>query len=276
MTKRNQIKKMVTTGSKIKRAASKLGFTKFDVINLGIPPKINESVNKNTLNTAYIPNGADNLFPQFLAEVKRQSPTHRAILGQKKIISMGKGFETESERGRIFIDNVNVGESLREVYGRLLDDYYSFGNAYLQIVRHKGGINLYHIDSTKCRIGKNQEEVFIHPDWSLYQQSRKEMVVVPLYPNFDNNTSIVQFKDYEPTFNYYGLPDFVAALEWCAIDYQLQKYNHTKFENNFMPSCIVEINGDMGEAEAEKLVKDAQQKWLFGRQEHFETVKYFF
>jgi len=151
---------------------------------------------------------------------------------------------------------------MREVYGRLMDDYYSFGNAYLQIVKYEGGINLFHIDATKCRVSKDQEHVYIHSDWAKYGTSKEETVVVPTYPRFEKNTSIVHFKDYEPTFNYYGLPDFVGALEgWLQIDWELQTYNHSKFKNNFTPSAIVEINGDMGEQEAEKLVKDAQQKW---------------
>ena len=82
-----------------------------------------------------------------------------------------------------------------------------------------------------------------------------------MFPKFEQNRAIVHFKDYEPTFSYYGLPDFVAALKWLNIDHLLQQYNNTKFENNFMPSAIVEINGDMGQDEAEQLVKEAQQKW---------------
>ena len=255
-------KKKHTTTQKIKTAANKLGFTKFDVINLGVPEKIRESVDLKSIRTPFIPFGDDNLFPQFLAEVQRQSPTHRAILGQKKILSIGKQFHSESEAVQSFINDANSdGESMREIYGRLMNDYYSFGNAYLQVVKYEGGINLFHIDATKCRVSKNQEHIWIHPDWAKYGSSKKDAVVVPVYPHFEKNTAIIQFKDYEPTFNYYGLPDFVAALEWLAIDWELQNYNHTKFKNNFTPSAIVEINGDMGEEEAEKLVKDAQQKW---------------
>jgi len=160
-----------------------------------------------------------------------------------------------------FVDNVNTGESLREVYGRLISDYYTFGNAYLQIVRHKSGVNFYHIDATKCRIGKDKKNIYIHSDWANYNATKKDQVIVPIYPEFKNNTSIVHFKDYEPTFTYYGMPDFIAALRWLSIDHLLQSYNNTKLENNFMPSAIVEINGDMGEEEAETLVKDAQAKW---------------
>lgn len=250
-----------TTAQTIKKAASKLGFAKFDIINLAIPERIDEVVNQRGIQTPYVPFGTDNLFPQFLAEIKRKSPTHRAILGQKKILSIGQEFHSESENLVRFIENVNIDESLREVYARVIDDYYAFGNCYLQIVRHKGGINLYHIDATKCRVSKDQEYIYIHPDWSQYQSTKKDTVIIPVYPKFEKNTAIIHFKDYEPTFNYYGLPDFCAALEWIGIDNHLQKYNLTKFENNFTPSCIVEINGDMGEAEAEELVKEAQQKW---------------
>tara|TARA_R110000822_G_scaffold141400_2_gene279242 strand:- start:372 stop:1607 length:1236 start_codon:yes stop_codon:yes gene_type:complete len=255
------MKRSKKTTETIKTVAAKKGFTKFEVFNIGVPEKIRENVNLKSIKTPFIPFGEDNLFPQFLAEVKRQSPTHRAILGQKKILSMGKDFFSTNPAVEEFIKDVNTGESMREVYGRIIDDYYSFGNAYMQIVRHEGGINLFHIDATKCRISKNQKHIYIHPDWAVYGSTKEDAVIIPVYPDFENNTSIIQFKDYEATFNYYGLPDFVAALEWLAIDWELQNYNHTKFKNNFTPSAIVEINGDMGEEEAEKLVKDAQEKW---------------
>jgi len=58
------------------------------------------------------------------------------------------------------------------------------------------------------------------------------------------------------------LPDYIAALEHIAVDYEIGKWNHTKFKNGFQPSAIVEINGDMGEEEAKKLVREAQKKFV--------------
>ena len=249
------------TGQQIKDAAAKIGFTKFDVLNLSVPTSIDEIKGNNASNEPYVPFGSNNLFPEFLAEITRKSPTHRAILGQKKILSVGKEFQSEDQRLMEFVDDVNTGESLRDVYGRLMFDYYTFGNAYLEIVKHKAGVNLYHIDATKCRISKNHEHVYIHPDWTNYTSTKKDQIIIPMFPNFENNRAIIHFKDYEPTFNYYGLPDFVSALRWLNIDHLLQQYNNTKLEQNFMPSAIVEINGDMGQDEAEELVKEAQQKW---------------
>jgi len=89
--------KKTTTKTKLNKAGEKLGFTKFDVINLTVPQSIEEVTNSQGINTPYIPFGANNLFPDYLAEVTRKSPTHRAILGQKKILSVGKEFQAENE-----------------------------------------------------------------------------------------------------------------------------------------------------------------------------------
>jgi len=257
MSKKN--KTLTNLQKATKKAESR--FTKFDIINLSIPEKINEDVNLHQIVTDYIPFGVDNLYPQYLAELKRQSSTHRSILAQKKTYSTGNGWNTENDNLIEYLDKVNPDESFRYVYGNVIDDYYSFGNAYIQVVKFKGGINLFHIDATKVRIGKEQENCFIHPDWSQYESTRGDTVILPLYPKFKGNVSVIQFKDYEPTFNYYGLPDYCACLEHIAIDFEIGKYNHTRFKNNFQPSAIVEINGDMGEKEAEELVKQATDKW---------------
>ena len=234
----------------------------FGVFNLAIPEDVREPQDLSKVNTDFIPFGTDNLFPQYLAELKRQSSTHRSVLAQKTIFTSGAKFVTNNEELKDFIRNVNAdGESLRDVYKKLSDDYYSFGNAYLEGVVYDGGVNFYHIDSTTVRIAKNKKGVLIHPDWKNYITQKDKMVSIPLYPNVKSNRFVVQFKDYEPTFTFYGLPDYIASLEHIAVDYEIGKWNHTKFKNGFQPSAIVEISGDMGEDEAKQLVQEAQQKF---------------
>tara|TARA_R110000765_G_scaffold108038_1_gene198980 strand:- start:2359 stop:3186 length:828 start_codon:yes stop_codon:yes gene_type:complete len=91
---------------------------------------------------------------------------------------------------------------------------------------------------------------------------KDKLSIIPLYPEMSGSRFVMQFKDYEPTFQFYGLPDYVAALEHIAVDYEIGKWNHTKFKNGFQPSAIIEINGDMGEEEAKKLVREAQKKFV--------------
>ena len=235
----------------------------FGVFNLSIPEHIEEPQDLSKVRTKFIPFGTNNLFPQYLAELKRKSSTHRSVLAQKTIFTSGAKFVTNNDDVKEYIKDVNAdGESLRQVFKKLADDYYTFGNAYLEGVLYDGGLNLYHIDATTVRASKDKKEVYIHPDWAKYNTMKDKLSIIPLYPSVKRNRFILQFKDYEPTFQFYGLPDYVAALEHIAVDYEIGKWNHTKFKNGFQPSAIVEINGDMGEEEAKKLVREAQKKFV--------------
>tara|TARA_R100001443_G_scaffold4411_1_gene12934 strand:+ start:4075 stop:5406 length:1332 start_codon:yes stop_codon:yes gene_type:complete len=235
----------------------------FGVFNLAIPEHIEEPQDLSKVRTKFIPFGTNNLFPQYLAELKRKSSTHRSVLAQKAVFTSGAKFVTNNETVKEYIKDVNAdGESLREVYKKLADDYYTFGNAYLEGVLYDGGLNLYHIDATTVRMSKNKKEVYVHPDWAKYNTMKDKLSIIPLYPNSRSSRFVLQFKDYEPTFQFYGLPDYIAALEHIAVDYEIGKWNHTKFKNGFQPSAIIEINGDMGEEEAKKLVREAQKKFV--------------
>ena len=235
----------------------------FGVFNLSIPEHIEEPQDLSRVRTKFIPFGTNNLFPQYLAELKRKSSTHRSVLAQKAVFTSGAKFVTNNETVKEYIKDVNAdGESLRDVFKKLADDYYTFGNAYLEGVLYEGGVNLYHIDATTVRMSKNKKEVYVHPDWAKYNTMKDKLSIIPIYPNIKGSRFVLQFKDYEPTFQFYGLPDYVAALEHIAVDYEIGKWNHTKFKNGFQPSAIIEINGDMGEEEAKKLVREAQKKFV--------------
>jgi len=235
----------------------------FGVFNLSVPQNIEEPQDISKIRTKFIPFGTNNLFPQYLAELGRKSSTHRSVLAQKTIFTSGAKFVSNNEDISEYIKDVNAdGESLRMIFKKLASDYYTFGNAYLEGVLYDGGMNLYHIDATTVRMSKDKKEAYVHPDWAKYNTMKEDLNIIPLYPEVKGNRFILQFKDYEPTFSFYGLPDYVAALEHIAVDYEIGKWNHTKFKNGFQPSAIVEISGDMGEEEAKKLVDQAQKKFV--------------
>ena len=82
-----------------------------------------------------------------------------------------------------YIKDVNAdGESLRMIFKKLADDYYTFGNAYLEGVIYDGGLNLYHIDATTVRMAKNKKEVYVHPDWAKFNTMKDKLSTIPIYP----------------------------------------------------------------------------------------------
>tara|TARA_R110000744_G_scaffold89619_2_gene174196 strand:+ start:6701 stop:7993 length:1293 start_codon:yes stop_codon:yes gene_type:complete len=244
------------------------GVVAFDVLNLTTQRNVAEEKNLDKLQFDYIPFGENdqNDFPHHLADLKRKSSTHRSILAQKVIYTVGNGFLTENEPLLQYLTQSNAnGNTFMSVWSNIIDDYYTFGNAYYEIVTYDGGVNIYHIDATKVRIAKDKENVIVHPDWTEYNQRKELAVVIPFYPAFvkegGNKRSVIHIKDYEPEFDYYGLPDYVAALEDISVNYEIGRWNNTKFKNHFQPSSIVEINGDMSDEEAEAFVEEARSKF---------------
>lgn len=253
--RQNQKPKKQKTKTQIK---SNFG-AKYAFVNLSTPQVNPEVKDLDRLREDWMPFGKDNLFPQYLAELKRQSSTHRSVLAQKTTFTTGAGFSTENEELKAFIEDVNAnGESLKDCFKKLADDYYTYGNAFLEGVIYDGGINFYHKDASTARLSKNKNHVYFNPDWANYKRNKDKTQRIPIYPNIASSRFIIHYKDYESTFNFYGLPDYVAALEHIAIDYEIGKYNHTAFKNGFSPSAIVTVNGDFGEAEAEKFVETAK------------------
>lgn len=264
MTKRERDSKgryvASATSDTIRRKAS--GRVKFDIVNLAPMPKFAE-VSREISSKEFYKFGDDNLFPQYLAELKRKSSTHRAILSQKATYTAGSKITTINAELEEYIKEVNPNaQSLRNLFRLVVDDFYTFGNAYIEFVEYEGGCNMYHVDSTMVRVGKNMESVYINPDWKYYNLEDKEVRKIPMFPNFKNGRSILMFKDYESGFQRYGIPDYIAAAESGSIeiDYLIQKYNRSKFENGFMPSAIIEIDGSMSDEEAEELISLAQDK----------------
>ena len=253
--RQNQKPKKQKTNTQIK---SNFG-AKYAFVNLSTPHISTEVKDLDRLREDWMPFGKDNLFPQYLAELKRQSSTHRSVLAQKTTFTTGAGFATDNEELKGFIEDVNAnGESLKDCFKKLADDYYTYGNAFLEGVIYDGGINFYHKDASTARLSKTKTHVYFNPDWANYKRNKDKTQRIPIYPNVASSRFIIHYKDYESTFNFYGLPDYVAALEHIAIDYEIGKYNHTAFKNGFSPSAIVTVNGDFGEAEAEKFVETAK------------------
>jgi hypothetical protein len=206
--------------NQVKTAQTKSNFnTKYAFVNISTPKVDKEVKQTEFVREEYIPFGKDNLFPQYLADLKRHSSTHRSVLAQKTTFTTGSGFSTENDSLKSFISNINAnGESLKDVFKKLADDYYSYGNAYLEGVVYDGGINFYHKDASTARLSKSKKSVCFHPDWENYKRTPEKKQVIPLYPSISGSSFIIHYKDYESTFNFYGLPDYVAALEHIAID----------------------------------------------------------
>ncbi len=214
--------------------------------------------------------GDDNLFPYALALMSRRSTTHRRIINDKADYISGKGFTCDPEAvmlGR-FVGCVNGrGESLRQVLNKLAFDKSLFGNAFLEVVTDAAHsfVSLYHQDASRCRVAKDDTHILLHHDWASFDAS--QAVSLPLYPLFeerDDGTlrSIIHYKDYEPMFEHYGVPPYIAGFNVSAIAYKTDRWNISRLDNSFQLSGVMMLDGTVDDdAQAERIVRTAEEKF---------------
>ncbi len=214
--------------------------------------------------------GDDNLFPNALAALARRSSTHRRVINDKADYIAGKGVAYDTQQALLgqFIAKVNSrGESLRQLLSKVSFDKVLFGNAFIEVVCDEAHttLSLFHHDASRCRVAADSEHIILHHDWSRFKSS--EAVTISLYPNFsaaEDGTmrTMIHYKDYEPMFEHYGVPAYIAGLNVAAIAHKTDKWNISRLDNSFQMSGVMLLDNAVdSEAEAEEVIRTAQNKF---------------
>ena len=208
-------------------------------------------------NKDYIPFGKDNLFPQQVAKVSREAPSHRAIINSKQLYVGGNYFESEDKKTIDFLEQIRFK---KDVYNNLLLDYLMGGNAYLELIKDSKNnlLKFYHQDFTKVRIHKDGDKVVVHNDWQNFKKD--ESKVIGLYPSYTKGDdgflhTIFHIKDYEPEFNFYGIPSWFAGLRAANIAKKTNEFNDERLDNKFSIDGMLVIPGVSSPEDAKKIEK---------------------
>ena len=181
------------------------------------------------------------------------------------------------------ISSVNLhNQNLQEVLSALAFDYDAFGNCFAEIVRGRVGnqpfsyiyhVPVYYIGIRKAAqdqiiksvgIYDNWEEVPLTTDGSLYaSEGFREVPIYPEFKQFEDGTerAVIHVKQYSAGYFYFGLPEWIGAKMWAEMEYRIQRFNTSKFENGFMPSGLLQFFGSMTKDEAKKLVDGIESKF---------------
>ena len=214
--------------------------------------------------------GDDNLLPAALAQMSRRSTTHRRIINDKADYISGKGFNFDHTNRLLgaFVERVNgAGDTLRQTLNRLAFDKSLFGNAFLEVVTDADHsfLALYHHDASRCRLARDNQHVLLHHDWAHFKLSEARQLA--LYPTFEVDDeglhrAIIHYKDYEPTFEHYGVPPYIAGMNVSAIAYKTDRWNISRLDNSFQLSGVMMLDADIdNEQAAYDLVRRAERRF---------------
>lgn len=214
--------------------------------------------------------GDDNMLPAVLALVSRRSTTHRRIINDKADYIAGKGFMFDGNDPiltHIVACANGQGDSLRAVVERLARDQALFGNAFLEVATDVGRtfLSLYHQDASRCRVARDSQHVILHQNWASFNPA--EARTLPLWPLIEQQEdgtmrTVVHYKSYEPMFDHYGVPPYIAGLNVAAIAYKTDNWNIARIDNSFQLSGVMMLDSIVdSEEEADRIVRAAEQKF---------------
>ena len=229
-------------------------FTKYSV------PQFKESADKK-----WIKAGVDNMYPVYLVDRLNKSATHNAIIAAKIKQIVGEGFVVEDSEDKDqqaaikeFLKKIDSNNLLRKIAtDQQVFGYFSLGTIWSND-RTKIS-NIYHIDASAIRVGRPNEddvieEYWYSKNWKKYINPKYAPICIATFNpgNRIEPSQLLFVKKYRPDTQFYGLPEYVSALNAIELEYELSNYQLNSVKQGFSPSMLVSLNnGDATEEQKE-------------------------
>ena len=208
--------------------------------------------------------GVDNLYPQKLAELYNSSAMHKTAVDAKVAAIIGEGFKSYGDT----IVN-SKGETLNSIFEKCTVDERIFGAYALNVIWNKAGdriAEIYHVPVLKLRSGKfdemdNVNHYYFSSEW--LNPRKYKPVEMPAFNisdvKGDMASQIYYVKTYNPETDYYGLPDYIGALNDIDLDARISRFHNANISNGIAPSMsIVFKNGIPTKEERQQIYADIE------------------
>jgi hypothetical protein len=232
-------------------------FEAFNIQGIEIQPNV-EVVNKRY---DYVYWGKDNLFPQYLLDLKENSPIHSVAADSTVTMSYGDGVEIEG-LGNVLI---NRTEKFSSLYRRLLYDWFLFGGYAVEVIWSKDRTSIasvYHVPFQKVRCGhlgmdqKDPDTFYFCDNWG---DVRKNPIITYGEINPENREQRQMFyhKRFVPSNNdIYPVVPYQSGIPAIVLEGEIFSYHQKALENNLTPNLFVSLFGDATESERNRVKQE--------------------
>lgn len=189
-------------------------------------------------------------FDQIL-ELTHSNAFHQTCLSIKADMTVGDDYDAPEAVCR-FLEGASGDIPFLELLHRVVCDWETLGNGYLEIARdrsgriaelgHVHGQTIYHLQQGRELGGYVQE-----------LDSRTEFAP---FGTADGRNELLHFRRYTPLSSFYGAPSWVAALEALRLDQQKKIFYSAFFANFAVPSMAVVLEGAEFDENTEKKLRE--------------------
>lgn len=192
----------------------------------------------------FIWNGEKNNYPQYLLELAYRSAKHNAILVGKAQMIKGQGFEKIGQLNQI-LTLWNNYDNVDALLYRLALDLEMFGALCLEITFGMVGGNIVsvsHMDYSKIRLNKDCTLAQWCEDWEQPYRKEKKTYNVWNEGCEKKGTYLYYYKEYRPSVQVYGIPEYVGAVGAIETDIEITNFHLNNIKQGFAAGMMVNFN----------------------------------
>jgi hypothetical protein len=205
---------------------------------------------------------ARNDYPQFLLQVKENSPTLSVCIDAKTNLTLGDGVEIEG-MGNVM---VNKYETLTELYYKLVYDLWVFGGWAVEIIPDRTGTkieSIYHLPFQNVRVGKKDEDdhlrdidyYYYSEDWSQYRKKITKFHSLDLGRR--EGRQIFYWTNYSPSTNkVYPITTYQAGINAAVLEAEIMDFHKRNLASSLLPNLHIGLIGDPTPEEKEEIYNE--------------------
>lgn len=222
--------------------------------------KYNTPQFKETSGRDWINYGIDNNYPTYLMDMYHKSSTHAAVIDSKikQIIGDGLNFIESEDKDQLaevmhFLKKSNKYETFNDILRKIVFDYVIYGGFALNLIwsNDRSRIaSVHHVDFATLRVAKPNEETgevdgyYFSSDWKHHMKPKFKPEFISRFNtgNRIDPSTILYIKQYQSNTLFYPLPNYISAMNYIELEYQLSNYQLNSIKNGLSPSLMLNFN----------------------------------
>lgn len=167
-----------------------------------------------------------------------------------------------------WLDSLNDADSFQDTLEKVITDYYTTGNGYMEVGRTVEGAIEYvgHIPAATMRVRRPRDGfVQVVGREAVFFRNFKDTTTTDPIGNDPNPNEVIHFKKYSSSNTYYGVPGIYAARKAIAGDSFAADFNLDYFENKAVPRYIITLKNALMTPAAERRLLEFFEVGLKGQ-----------
>lgn len=197
----------------------------------------------------YVTNGKNNEYFDYINNRRLGSPTHASIINNYIKLIYGLGLVDDNLN--LIAQYLSAKESKK-----LVDNFYSFGMAYLEVIKSVGGdfkrlevVNPKHVAPCIMNEKGEIEGYKISRDFS---DRNIDPVYYPAFGKGEGQNEIYCIRDYKFDDEYFALPSFQSVLQYAELEEEISNYSLKHIKKGLAFGYIVNIPNSSSWSDEEK------------------------